>query len=47
MRLIKKFIDEFSEDFQSRLRKRNLTLEDIMRFGEEIRKEILKERGLF
>ncbi|MHA1488654.1 MAG: hypothetical protein ACTSRI_03240 [Promethearchaeota archaeon] len=42
----KKFIDEFSEDFQARLREKKLTLEDIMRSGEEIRKEILRERGL-
>lgn len=42
----KRFIDEFSEDFQARLKERNLTLEDIIKSGEEIRKEILREKGL-
>lgn len=41
-----KYIDEFSMDFKSRLAEKNLTLEDIVKSGEEIRKEILKEKGI-
>ena len=41
-----KYIDEFSKDFKARLEERNLTLEDIMKSGENIRKEILKEKGI-
>jgi len=42
----KRYIDEFSDDFQARLEEKNLTLEDIIKSGEEIRKEILREKGL-
>ncbi|TKJ23857.1 MAG: hypothetical protein CEE43_01460 [Promethearchaeota archaeon Loki_b32] len=41
----KKYIDNFSEDFKARLRERGLTLDDIIKSGEEIRNEILRERG--
>ena len=41
-----KYIDEFSKDFKERLKEKNLTLEDIIKSGEEIRKEILKEKGI-
>lgn len=41
-----KYIDEFSMDFKSRLAEKNLTLEEIIKSGEEIRKEILKEKGI-
>jgi len=39
------YIDNFSEDFKARLRERGLSLDDIIKSGEEIRKEILRERG--
>lgn len=42
----KRFIDEFSNDFKDRLEERGLSLEDINKSGEKIRKEILKERGM-
>jgi predicted CopG family antitoxin len=42
----KKVIDDFSRDFKTRLKEKGLTLEDIHKSGENIRKEILKERGL-
>ena len=41
----KKYIDNFSEDFKARLKERGLTLDDIIKSGEEIRKEILREKG--
>ena len=41
----KKYIDNFSEDFKARLRERGLTLDDIIKSGEEIRNEILREKG--
>lgn len=41
-----KYIDNFSEDFKARLRERGLTLDDIIKSGEEIRNEILREKGL-
>ncbi len=41
----KKDIDNFSEDFKARLKERGLTLDDIIKSGEIIRKEILRERG--
>jgi hypothetical protein len=42
----KRRIDEFSDDFRKRLKEKNLTLEDIIKSGEEIRAEILKERKI-
>ena len=42
----KNYINRFSKDFQRRLKERGLTLEEIIKSGEEIRNEILKERGL-
>ncbi|MBD3340518.1 MAG: hypothetical protein GF353_15525 [Candidatus Lokiarchaeota archaeon] len=42
----KRFIDDFSKDFRQRLEEKGLTLGDIIKSGLEIRKEILKERGL-
>lgn len=39
-------MNDFSKEFQRRLEERNLTLEDILKSGEEIRNEILKERKL-
>jgi len=41
-----KYIDNFSEDFKARLKERGLTLDDIIKSGEEIRNEILREKGL-
>ena len=41
----KKYIDNFSEDFKARLKERGLTLDDIIKSGEEFRNEILRERG--
>ncbi len=38
----KKKIDDFSEEFQRKLREKNLTLEDIVKSGEKIRGEVLK-----
>ena len=40
-----KNIDTFSEDFKEKLREKNLTLEDIIKSGDEIRREILKEKN--
>ncbi|MGV9171944.1 MAG: hypothetical protein ACOC44_14235 [Promethearchaeia archaeon] len=42
----KKYIDEFSKDFKSRLNEKGLSLEEINESGEKIRKDILKERGI-
>ena len=42
----KRRIDEFSDDFQRRLKKKKLILEDIIESGEKIRNEILKERKI-
>lgn len=42
----KKFLDDFSKDFRTSLRENGLTLEVIIKSGEEIRTEILKEQGL-
>ncbi|MFO8020224.1 MAG: hypothetical protein R6U96_16490 [Promethearchaeia archaeon] len=42
----KEYIDGFSKDFKSKLKEKGLTLEDINESGEQIRKEILQERGL-
>ncbi len=38
-------LDRFSEDFKEQLKEKNFTLEDIVESGEEIRKEILKEKN--
>ena len=40
-----KNLNKFSEDFKKHLKERNLILEDIVKSGEEIRKEILKEKN--
>lgn len=42
----KNFIDNFSNDFKKRLEERGLSLEDIIKSGLEIRKDILKKRGM-
>lgn len=42
----KRHIDDFSKDFKARLTERDLTLEDIIKSGEEIQKEISREKGL-
>lgn len=39
-----KYINDFSKDFQLLLKERNLTLEDIIKSGEKIREQILKEK---
>jgi hypothetical protein len=40
----KKYIDDFSGDFQTRLKEKKLSLQDIINSGEEIRAQILKEK---
>jgi hypothetical protein len=40
-----KNLDKFCEDFNEKLSEKNLTLEDTVKSGEEIRKEILKEKN--
>lgn len=42
----KEYINGFTKDFKSRLEEKGLTLEDIVKSGEKIREEILKERSL-
>ena len=42
----KEYINGFTKDFKSRLEEKGLILEDIVKSGEKIREEILKERGL-
>lgn len=42
----KKRLDEFSDEFKKRIDERNLTLDDIIESGQDIRKEILKEKGI-
>ncbi len=42
----KRRMDDFSDEFRRSLEEKNLTLEDIIKSGEEIRKEILRERGI-
>ena len=39
-----KYINDFSKDFQLQLKERNLTLEDIIKSGDKIREQILKEK---
>ncbi|MGQ4875875.1 MAG: hypothetical protein ACP6IY_17560 [Promethearchaeia archaeon] len=39
-------IDNFSEKFNKKLKEKGLTLEDIIKSCENIRKEILKERNI-
>ena len=41
----KKKIDDFGIEFQKRLKEKNLSLEDIIKSGEEIRIKILKEES--
>jgi len=38
----KNYIDEFSKDFKARLKEKGLELDDILKAGEQIRKELLK-----
>jgi predicted CopG family antitoxin len=40
----KKYIDEFSKDFRQRLQEKGLTIDDVIKSGREIRKEILDSR---
>ncbi len=42
----KDYINRFSKDFKKRLEEKGLTLEEIIKSGEEIREDILRERGL-
>jgi len=42
----KEYINGFSKDFKKRLKEKGLSLEEIIKSGEDIREEILKERGL-
>jgi len=42
----KQRIDKFSDEFQRKLKERNLTLEDIIKSGEQVRAEILKTRKI-
>ena len=42
----KKRIDDFSKEFQRKLKEKNLTIEDIIKSGEEIRAKILKELSI-
>jgi len=41
----KKKIDDFGIEFQKKLKEKNLSLEDIIKSGEEIRAKILKEES--
>lgn len=41
----KKKIDDFGIEFQKKLKDKNLSLEDIIKSGEEIRTKILKEES--
>jgi len=41
----KKRIDDFGIEFQRKLKEKNLSLEDIIKSGEEIRAKILKEES--
>ena len=41
----KKKIDDFGIEFQKKLKEKNLSLEDIIKSGEEIRIKILKEES--
>ncbi len=41
----KKKIDDFGIEFQKKLKEKNLSLEDIIKSGEEIRTKILKEES--
>jgi hypothetical protein len=41
----KKKIDDFGIEFQKKLKDKNLSLEDIIKSGEEIRAKILKEES--
>jgi len=39
-----KDVNDFSKEFRLKLEERNLTLEDIIKSGEKIREQILKEK---
>lgn len=41
----KKKIDDFGIEFQKKLKEKNLSLEDIIKSGEEIRAKIFKEES--
>jgi len=41
----KKKIDDFGIEFQKKLKEKNLSLEDIIKSGEQIRAKILKEES--
>ena len=41
----KKKIDDFGIEFQKKLKEKNLSLEDIIKSGEDIRAKILKEES--
>ncbi len=41
----KKKIDDFGIEFQKKLKEKNLSLEDIIKSGEEIRAKILKKES--
>ncbi len=41
----KKRIDDFSREFQRKLKEKNLSIEDIIKSGEELRAKILKEES--
>jgi len=41
----KKRIDDFGIEFQKKLKEKNLSLEDIIKSGEDIRAKILKEES--
>ncbi|GAG55639.1 unnamed protein product, partial [marine sediment metagenome] len=42
----KRSLDQFSNDFQAKLKEKNLTLEELIDSGEKTRTEILKERKI-
>ncbi len=42
----KRHLDEFSDEFQRRLKEKKLTLDEIIESGEKIRSDLLKERKI-
>jgi hypothetical protein len=40
----KRYIDEFSKDLRKKLKEKGLTIDDILKSGRDIRKEILESR---
>lgn len=42
----KQYITDFSKDFKNKLSEKGLTIESLVKSGDKIREEILKERGL-